>query len=232
MRSSSKPAVYNDTALATQVFRWAPDDLASASVYSSVGNAGRDEHTHPPTPSEAELAEQQRLEQEARVQEAYAAGYDAGRLDGELAEGVRLRNAIAVAEQALDTVQSKEMEWQEHVAENISALAVAVARHIVGRETSTDVSVVADLVKRALVEFPIDQPMRIRVHPVDLSMLSSHTTSDGSPLAIAPSRDVRWLADANIKPGGCIVEGRERIVDGRIDTALERVYRRLTGTDA
>jgi hypothetical protein len=29
-----------------------------------------------------------------------------------------------------------------------------------------------------------------------------------------------------------VVEGRERIVDGRVDTALERVYRRLTYNNA
>jgi hypothetical protein len=29
-----------------------------------------------------------------------------------------------------------------------------------------------------------------------------------------------------------VVEGRERIIDGRVDAALERVYRRLTYTGA
>jgi flagellar biosynthesis/type III secretory pathway protein FliH len=43
---------------------------------------------------------------------------------------------------------------------------------------------------------------------------------------------VRWLADARIQPGGCVVEGRERIVDGRVDTALERLYRKLSDNDA
>jgi flagellar biosynthesis/type III secretory pathway protein FliH len=36
-----------------------------------------------------------------------------------------------------------------------------------------------------------------------------------------------WVPDARIARGGCVVEGRERIVDGRVDSALERVYRRL-----
>ena len=29
-----------------------------------------------------------------------------------------------------------------------------------------------------------------------------------------------------------LLEGRERIIDGRVDTALERVYRQLTGNHA
>ena len=41
-----------------------------------------------------------------------------------------------------------------------------------------------------------------------------------------------WIADARIAPGGAMVEGRERIVDARVDSALERIYRRLTYTGA
>ena len=114
------------------------------------------------------------------------------------------------------------------MTENITALALTVARHIVGRELHSDAAAVADLAKRALAEFPIDQPMRVRVNPHDLSLLSQPVIAGGDPVSIAPNRDVRWLADARIQPGGCVVEGRERIVDGRVDTALERLYRNLT----
>ena len=74
--------------------------------------------------------------------------------------------------------------------------------------------------------------MRVRVNPHDLSLLSLPNAEDGQPVSIAPNRDVRWLADLRIHPGGCVVEGRERIVDGRVDTALERLYRKLTDHDA
>ncbi|MEO6778102.1 MAG: FliH/SctL family protein, partial [Gemmatimonadaceae bacterium] len=144
----------------------------------------------------------------------------------------RLRNAVAAAETALDTIRANELKWQECVTENVTALALTVARHIVGRELSSDATAVADLVKRALAEFPIDQPMRVRINPDDLSMLSLPSADGGDALPIAPNRDVRWLADLRIQPGGCVVEGRERIVDGRIDTALERLYRKLSGNDA
>jgi hypothetical protein len=30
-----------------------------------------------------------------------------------------------------------------------------------------------------------------------------------------------------MSPGNCLVEGHERVVDGRVDMALERLYRRL-----
>ena len=224
MRSSSRPGVFAPDALEARPASWAPDDIAN------VAWAGAGAALLPETP--VDQAERVRLEIEQRVEDAHAAGYAAGRLDGELAESTRLRDAVAVAEAALDTIRASESKWQDCVTENIIALALTVARHIVGRELNSDAASVADLVKRALAEFPIDQPMRVRVNPHDLSLLSRPNGTDGEPLSIAPNRDVRWLADSRIQPGGCVVEGRERIVDGRIDTALERLYRQLTDTDA
>ncbi|MDQ2889527.1 MAG: FliH/SctL family protein [Gemmatimonadota bacterium] len=224
MRSSSRPGVLAASALRGQPTSWPLDDI-SALAWARVSEQAQPE-------SQTDQTERLRLEVERRVEDAHSAGYAAGRLDGELAEATRLRDAIASAETALDAIRASEAKWQDCVVENITALAVTVARHIVGRELHSDATGVADLVKRALAEFPIDQPMRVRVNPLDLSLLSLPNASDGAPVTIAPNRDVRWLADSRIHPGGCVVEGRERIVDGRIDTALERLYRKLTNNNA
>lgn len=224
MPSSNRPGVLAANAFATKPARWAPDDIATLLWTAEPANDAPE--------SKLDQAERERLEIEHRIEQARATGYDAGRLDGELAEVTRLRDAVTATESALDTIRLSETKWQECVTENIAALAVTVARHIVGRELTSDAATVADLVKRALAEFPIDQPMRIRVNPADLSLLSHPTPSGGEPVSIAPNRDVRWLADSRIQPGGCVVEGRERIVDGRVDTALERLYRKLTDHDA
>ena len=224
MRSSSRPGVLAAGSLATNPARWAPDDIANQAW--PVGTST------PQAESVTDRADRARAEIEQRVIDAHAAGYEAGRLDGELAESARLRSAISATENALDSIRESEAKWQECVTENISALALTIARHIVGRELHSDAAAVADLVKRALAEFPIDQPMRVRISPHDLSLLSQPTAGGGEPASIAPNRDVRWLADSRIEPGGCVVEGRERIVDGRVDTALERLYRKLTNNDA
>jgi flagellar assembly protein FliH len=115
--------------------------------------------------------------------------------------------------------------------ENIAALAVIVARQIIGREVTLAANLVADLVRRALTEFPIDQSVRIRVHPLDLSVMTLNaSTTDAAP--ITGPRDASWLADARVARGGCMIEGRDRIVDGRVDTALERAYHRMAQIDA
>ena len=94
-------------------------------------------------------------------------------------------------------------------------------------------SVVLGIVTRAVQEFGLDQPLSIRVNPGDLESLQSVERGDGDMMVtITTGREVRWVSDARIEPGGCVVEGRERIVDGRVDTGLERLYRRLTYTNA
>ncbi|MEO8945577.1 MAG: FliH/SctL family protein [Gemmatimonadaceae bacterium] len=219
MRSSNRPGVLAAGAQQAHAARWSPDDIATLAW--TTGAATCDE-------SSVDQAERERLELEQKLEDVRSAAYAAGRLDGELTEATRLRDVVSAAESALDSIRACEVKWQECVTENISALALTVARHIVGRELRTDAAGVADLVKRALAEFPIDQPMRVRVNPHDLSLLSQPLVAGGDPVPIAPNRDVRWLADGRIQPGGCVVEGRERIVDGRVDTALERLYRKLT----
>lgn len=183
---------------------------------------------------EEEAREAARLaaeEREARVREAYEQGYEEGRREGEIAEGARLRTAVRAAEEALDEVRAGEVRWTGTIEENVCALAVAIARHVIGRELRGDVETVLGMVRDALAEFPVDQPIRVRLNPTDLTAVRQH--QDEPPAdALTKDRDARWIADSQVAPGGCVVEGRDRIVDGRVDTALERIYRRLTYTNA
>lgn len=230
MPLSSRPAVVQSGTLNSIPTRWSPDDLALSAWRNT-------ETVHPAVEQSSaeiqrEAEERIRNEYDRRLEEVRATAYEQGRLDGEMAEAERLRGVVAAVEGALDAIHENEAKWQECIAENIAALSVTIARHVVGREISSNPAGIADLIRCALAEFPIDQPMRVRVNPHDLSLLSLPSPQGGDPILIAPNRDVRWMADSRIQAGGCVVEGRERIIDGRVDTALERLYRQLTCTNA
>ena len=179
----------------------------------------------------AEREQAEAEERERLVAEAYERGFADGRDQGREIESARLADAVRAAEGVLDELRAGEARWMEAIEENLCALAVGVARQILGREPH-DVEATAELVRRALTEFPIDQPLAIRVNPTDLAQLSVARGPDGEPISITSGREARWVADPNIQPGGCLIEGRDRIVDGRVDTALERLYRRLSGNHA
>jgi flagellar biosynthesis/type III secretory pathway protein FliH len=220
--SSAKPGVWapgTAPAAPQAQVRWAPEDLAS-----------RPSPVPPPAIVEAAAAPDPH---EAMIAEAYAQGFDDGRLEGEQGEQARLRTAVAAAQEALDAIRDGEQRWSGTIEENICALAIAVARHVIGREVTTDRAIIADLVRKAVSDFGVDRQVRVRVHPQDLALLTGHGADDDDHAdRLAAGRDMRWIPDVGVGRGSCVVEGRERIVDGRVDVALERVYRRLTYTHA
>ena len=118
-------------------------------------------------------------------------------------------------------MRGHEARWTSNAEENIAALAIVIARHLVQREVEVDPEIVRGLVLRALSQFPMDQVITVRLNPDDVASCGSTLKPD----AAGRMRDVRWISDAHILRGGCLVEGRERIIDGRVDTSLERAYR-------
>ena len=215
---------------------WAPADL------STFTTAELDEaHTPLPTREELLAAEQAAAtaqadaERQQLASQCYGEGYADGDAAGRAAEQTRLADAVASAESALDQLRAVEDRWSGQLEDNICALATAIARQIIGRELSGDAAAITDLVRRGLAEFPIDQAVSIRVNPMDLATLATArptAEAPGGTAGVAPNREARWIADPGLAAGGCVIEGRERIVDGRVDLALERVYRKLTGNNA
>lgn len=191
-----------------------PDPLAR-----TVGGAAR------PLPSQVTADERARL-----IDEGYARGLVDGEAKARAAGHASVTNALSVVHAMTTQLTDISAVAPAILEENVAALAIVVARQIVAREVTLDVEAVANLVRRALTEFPIDQTVRIRVNPVDLSLLTVAAGSDTG--AITGTRDASWLADPRVSRGGCLVEGRDRIVDGRVDAALERAYRRMAQVDA
>jgi flagellar biosynthesis/type III secretory pathway protein FliH len=201
---------------------WSPDEL------ELVGEAfGGPPVNRPAAPPSEAL----HLQQQQALDEAFTQGFDAGRTAGAEAERARLAGSVAAATLLLDELREREKRWTERIEENICALAVAVGRQLFDREMEFAPAHAGDLVRRALAEFPIDQPVSIRVNPSDLASITAHAVAEGGQATLG-RLEAQWIPDPRIASGGCVVEGRDRIIDGRVDTALERLYRRLTATGA
>lgn len=248
MSWSSRPAVLSAReVVTTRIASWQLEELPAPVAETAPGEAygpggeSDDRNEAPLLESAVREAEEQALGERIRaeafargfeeghaagLEEGRAAGYEEGRQAGEAAEAMRLSASRQAAECALADLRAGEEKWAGNIEENLCALAVAIARHVLGRELQADPTGIADLVRQALTEFPIDQPLRIRINPGDLAALSSVSTP------ITAGREAAWVPDALIAPGGCLVEGRDRIIDGRVDAALERIYRRITYTHA
>ena len=209
------------------VTAWSLDELEMGDIFvpfSQESTARLNEVVEEQVDEEQLASPQER----ARIE---AAAYARGRADGEKivrAEfGPRLDSAAAALTDAVNTVTLHQARWTANAEENLSVLAVAIARNIIAREVETDASVVSGLVQRALARFPLDQQVIVRLHPDDVDVCEMQLTKNDNR-----TPDVRWTADSLVQRGGCMVEGRERIIDGRVDTALERVYRTIGNVQA
>lgn len=214
MSSSSIPrAVTIAPATGGHAAKWAPDELPSMLRATS-----------PDRPAPAGPSAEDRVAQ--ATEDGYARGYEQGFRAGEFAEAARLRSAVAALEEALYSVERDSARWVGNAEENVCALAVTVARHLIGREIAATPDIVTDAVRLALSEFPVNEAVRVRMNPQDLQVVSAlMATDEGRALTRS---NVRWTGDARMAPGSCLIEGSERIVDGRVDVGLERLYRRLS----
>jgi flagellar assembly protein FliH len=205
--------------------KWSLDEFEATDIFAPIYDTG----AHVP---EVEPEDERQLVSPHELARIEAAAYARGRADGDkLARSEALPNLLSAAnalEDALEIVQLHQARWMTNVEENIAVVAVVAARHIIAREVEADASIVSGLVQRALAQFPLEQATTVRLNPDD-----AKTCEENVPGANEKrTGEIRWTADPVIQRGGALVEGRERIIDGRVDTALERVYRKLGNLQA
>lgn len=162
------------------------------------------------------------------LEAAYRRGVEDGReaLQETVCRELELANSAALS--AVDKVRRSSEAWTARLQENLVALAVGIARQIVEREIDQDPEILLELARTAVAAFPVDEPVRIRLHPDDLALLvAGGGSADESTISVG-DRTLPWVSDPEMGRGGCLVEGPVKIVDGRLDRALQRVYRKLT----
>jgi len=165
-------------------------------------------------------------ERARRESEAYDRGFDQGQQVAHEALNAAIGSAMGALGEATETVVQHTARWMANAEENMTALAIAIARHLVQRELTVDPGLVATLVQRTVAQFPATDAVTVRIHPDDLLICEQFGSTEQF------GATVRFVPDLSMVRGGCLTEGRERLVDGRIDSALERIYRALAQVGA
>jgi flagellar assembly protein FliH len=99
------------------------------------------------------------------------------------------------------------------------ALALAVARRILHRELTVAPEALLGLVKAALDKIEAGEVHQVRVSRQDAAMLRQFFEQMGLP------HRVEVLADANLAPGGVILESSRGLLDASVDTQLAEIER-------
>lgn len=195
---------------------WERWELASFDVETQAANVAAEAADAQARAAQAELdrEEIERICAEAR-QEGRQAGYAAGQAAAR-AEAERLARAADELEQALKG-------FDQHVADELLALAIEIARQVVRREVTVQSDAILQVVHDALAQLP-HQHATIYLNPDDASLVRSYA---GDALAHAGHR---ILEEARLKPGDCLLESGSSQIDATTATRWRRVVENLGQT--
>ncbi|MCC6301888.1 MAG: flagellar assembly protein FliH [Gammaproteobacteria bacterium] len=152
-------------------------------------------------------------------QQAYEEGFELGRREG-LEKGAALAREKADRIEAILNLLARPLhQLDEGVVEEVSSLALTIARHVVRRELRTDPGQIVAVVQRAAAILPVaSRNVRLFVNPADAETLREHL--------VAPQEEPSgWkiLEDPALARGGCRVETD----NSRIDASVERQFAAL-----
>jgi len=171
---------------------------------------------------EAEMSpadQMERLRQRAR-EDGYEAGYTAGEVAGRESGQAAVQAEAARLRQAADSLDTSFAELNQHVADELLALAIEIARQVVRKELTVQADAIVDIVREALEQIPY-QHASIYLNPGDASLIRTHM---GDGLSHAGHR---LYEDPKLNPGDCLLESGGSLVDGSVATRWKRVLENL-----
>ncbi len=156
-------------------------------------------------------------------QQAYEEGLALGKREG-LAQGRALAQEQAQRlANICNTLGSPLQEMDEQVVNELTELAIAVARQIIRRELKSDPGHVMATVHKALAELPIaSRNIRLYLNPEDLVLARE---------SLAAGNEGSWqlLEDPAIGRGGCRVVTDTSRIDATIEKRLAAIATELLG---
>lgn len=120
------------------------------------------------------------------------------------------RDALSALEAAAEQLRTALGLACDRVEEQASGLALELTRELVGHELAVSSAPGEHAVRRALALLPDGTPARLRLHP------------EVAATVTAPA-GVTVVADAGLGRGDALVETDDRVLDLRVDAALDRL---------
>jgi flagellar assembly protein FliH len=143
-------------------------------------------------------------------QEAYARGFDEGIAAGNQEASSRAARLAALAEALAQPLQNVDRA----VEDEIVALAVALASHLVRRGIDHDPALLRDAVHDCLAVLPSSaRDVTLFLHPSDAVLLRTHLTNAGE-------QRFKLAEDPNLARGDLRVTSASTQIDGRLEARL------------
>jgi flagellar assembly protein FliH len=174
-------------------------------------------------------------------EDGFAEGREAGLIDAdaeierrtqERAEQMvvdKLNSLIPAMHEAAEALLHERDQWRAEWEAIGVRLSIAIAKKLIRKEFDADPEA-AHASFAAVLELAAGQPrVSIRMHPNDIALLGEH--ADEVAAGLASCAEAIVTPDESMMPGGCFIETQHGIIDGRIDTQLNRIASELLESD-
>jgi flagellar assembly protein FliH len=160
----------------------------------------------------------------AQIEQARQEGYAQGRQEGLRAGQQEIGKQVQRLEQLLVALQQPFAELDAAVEEQLSQLAMLVARHLIRRELKADPGQVVAVVREALAALPLtSRTVRLHLHPEDAQLVRVAFSLNEQ------EAHIQVLEDPVQARGGCRVQTDNSQIDATVETRLNALIAQVLG---
>ncbi len=163
------------------------------------------------------------------ITQAYNEGFTDGKREGLIEaenswhelSAKKLEPVMKSFSEALLQFETIRAETYRQIEGEVVELSLAIARKVIGQQTTVDNTIVLEAVRNALAKVEEPGRIKIKINPADLAFV----TENQSILSemIENSENVRFEAVESIQIGGCVIETDLGEIDARIEKQLQAV---------
>ena len=148
--------------------------------------------------------------------------YEEGRKEGHKAGLVEVQQQAQRLAKMFNFFQSPLTTLDDEVEQQLTELALSVARQVIKKECCMDATTVKNIIHEALDFLPINsRNVRVRLNPADIDLLQQGGLD---------TRNQEWkcVADKSVTQGGCFIESDTSHIDASLETRVQQIVEQLT----
>ena len=162
--------------------------------------------------------------QKQAYKEAYDEGLANGYKDGVAKANAELSPKIQLLEKALNAISEPFAQLDQEVEQQLTELAITIARHLVRREIKTDPGQIIAIVREAILALPsAAKKTYVYLHPDDLGLVKTKLS------ASEPESFWRLMEDPTLSRGDCKVMTDTSTIDATVERRLSSLVANLLG---
>jgi len=175
------------------------------------------------SPARQAVSELTQKEIEVRRQQGYDEGFAKGKQEGVVAGQENLNQQAQKLTQVIGQLTQPLADLDDEVVDELVALAMTIAKHMVRREIKTNPGEIVAVVREAVAVLPTtSRTIKVYLHPEDAALLKE---------SLSISEQGRWelIDDPSLTRGGCRLETENAELDASIEARLAAVVAELMG---